>query len=453
MITPSHAFLVPPPSMRKTYLSMSMSRAWGAEMPIGDPFGGPAYGEKNAPVIAVAAAIGSISAGAAAIAAGSMLVGGAMIAGGVLSIAGTVSGNSKLSKIGGLLSLAGGIGGYMTDAWATTASNVAEGAQLAGGAEGATAAAAPAEALAYTPQADYQNLISQGIGADQAAMISGYTPGGAEMAGMQVGGPISTGAPAGVNLPPLDQSAMANVGMGGPLPPGGPAAAPVADMGFGGAAPNLGAPAMPAPAGDGLISGAMPPQAPSQYAIAPPAGAAPAPGMGAGQGVQIGQGSGLDLSAAGRATGPGFIDSLKQGNLLDAAKAAGSATMDLAKSNPGAALMLGNAASGVADALSGKTGAQIDQAEAAAAYYNAKAEEAKRELEEKEARRRRLNEGFMTVDARLPGNLSSNILTMNQPQPQGQGGNVITPQFTMIPTQGLITNARRPTTPTRPGGI
>lgn len=447
MITPSHAFLVPPPSMRKTYLSMSMSRAWGAEMPIGDPFGGPAYGEKNAPVIAVAAAIGSISAGAAAIAAGSMLVGGAMIAGGVLSIAGTVSGNSKLSKIGGLLSLAGGIGGYMTDAWATTASNVAEGAQLAGGAEGATAAAAPTEALAYTPQADYQNLISQGIGADQAAMISGYTPGGAEMAGMQVGGPISTGAPAGVNLPPLDQSAMANVGMGGPLPPGGPAAAPVADMGFGGAAPNLGAPAMPAPAGDGLIGGAMTPPA-------APAAAAPAASSGADAAFTARTVTGLPaVPGDAGTTAPGFFDSLKAGNYMDAAKAAGSATMDLAKSNPGAALMLGNAASGVADALSGKTGAQIDQAEAAAAYYNAKAEEAKRELEEKEARRRRLNEGFMTVDARLPGNLSSNILTMNQPQPQGQGGNVITPQFTMIPTQGLITSARRPTTPTRPGGI
>lgn len=452
MITPSHAFLVPPPTMRKTYLSMSMSRAMAAEMPVGDPFGGPAYGEKNAPVIAVAAAIGSISAGAAAIAAGSMLVGGAMIAGGVLSIAGTVSGNSKLSKIGGLLSLAGGIGGYMTDAWATTASSVAEGSQLAGGAaEGATAAAAPAEALAYTPQADYQNLISQGIGADQAAMISGYTPGGAEMAGMQVGSPISTGAPAGVNLPPLDQSAMANVGMGGPLPPGGPAAAPVSDMGFGSAAPNLGAPPVPAPAGDGLISGAMP-QTPPAVPAAAPAAAPTAGAIDPAFTARTATGLPAVPGDAG-ATAPGFFDSLKAGEYVNAAKAAGTGVMDLAKSNPGAALMLGQAAGGVADALSGKTGAQIDQAEAAAAYYDAKAAEARRELEEKEARRRRLNEGFMTVDARLPGNLSSNILTMNQPQAQGQGGNTITPQFTMIPTQGLITSARRPTTPTRPGGI
>lgn len=451
MITPSHAFLVPPPSMRKTHLSLSMSRALAAEFPMGDPFGGPAYGERNAPVIAVAAAIGSISAGAAAIAAGSMLVGGAMIAGGVLSIAGTVSGNSKLSKIGGLLSLAGGIGGYMTDAWATTASSVAEGAQLAGGAEGAAGAAtaAPAEALAYTPQADYQNLISQGVGADQAAMISGYTPGGAELAG---GGaqafpvaPQPTITP--MDLPPLDQSAMANVGMGGPMPPGGPAAAPVSDMGFGSAAPNLGAPPVPAPTGDGLISGAMP-QTPPAVPAAAPAAAPTAGAIDPAFSARTATGLPAVPGDAG-ATAPGFFDSLKAGEYVNAAKAAGTGVMDLAKSNPGAALMLGQAAGGVADALSGKTGAQIDQAEAAAAYYDAKAAEARKALEEQEARRRRLNEGFLTVNATVPGNLSANILRSDA----AQSGNTITPQFTMIPTQGLITNARRPTTPTRPGGI
>jgi hypothetical protein len=237
---------------------------------------------------------------------------------------------------------------------------------------------------------------------------------------------------------------MANVGMGGPVPPGGPAAAPVADMGFGGAAPNLGAPPMPAPTGDGLISGAMP-----QPAAAAPAAAAPASSSVIDPAFSARTSTGLPaVPGDSGVTAPGFFDSLKQGNFMDAAKAAGSATMDLAKSNPGAALMLGQAAGGVADALSGKTGAQIEQAESAAAYYNAKAEEARKELEEKEARRRRLNEGFLTVDARLPSNLSSNILTMNQGQ--GQGANVVTPQFTTIPTQGLITNARRPT---RPGGI
>lgn len=35
--------------MRKTYLTRSQSRMWSIEHPIGDPFGGAAFGEKNEP--------------------------------------------------------------------------------------------------------------------------------------------------------------------------------------------------------------------------------------------------------------------------------------------------------------------------------------------------------------------------------------------------------------------
>jgi hypothetical protein len=42
--------------MRKTYLSKALTRRMSAEHPVGDPFGGAAYGEKNEPVSAFAAA-------------------------------------------------------------------------------------------------------------------------------------------------------------------------------------------------------------------------------------------------------------------------------------------------------------------------------------------------------------------------------------------------------------
>ena len=105
--------------MQRSYLSLSLSRAWGMDNPVGDPFGGPAYGERAMPVVAViaagmgmAAGVGMVAAagGFAAMSIGSALVAGSLIAGGALTIVGTVTGNQKLTKIGGTLSLIGGIG-------------------------------------------------------------------------------------------------------------------------------------------------------------------------------------------------------------------------------------------------------------------------------------------------------------------------------------------------------
>ncbi len=39
--------------MRKTYLSLAVSRAWEKDGPVGDPMGGPAYGERAMPLVAV----------------------------------------------------------------------------------------------------------------------------------------------------------------------------------------------------------------------------------------------------------------------------------------------------------------------------------------------------------------------------------------------------------------
>lgn len=50
--------------MKKIYLSKSDNRKWSMDHPVGDPFGGPAYGEKNEPttiMMAVGAAISAVS--------------------------------------------------------------------------------------------------------------------------------------------------------------------------------------------------------------------------------------------------------------------------------------------------------------------------------------------------------------------------------------------------------
>lgn len=115
----------------KTYLSRAQSRIWSMDNPVGDPFGGPAYGERNEPVSMIAAVV-SIGVGASAVGAAvtagaltlSAVMGGLMIAGGAASLIGTVSGNKKLAMIGGIVAGVGGLGlgatNLFADAAATT---------------------------------------------------------------------------------------------------------------------------------------------------------------------------------------------------------------------------------------------------------------------------------------------------------------------------------------------
>lgn len=96
---------------QKTYLSREMTRALALDHPIGDPFGGPAYGEKNGPAAAVVGAFLSIEAGLAIGA--STFLGGMMIAGGVMSGLGAITGNATLSKLGMIAGIVGGVGSMM----------------------------------------------------------------------------------------------------------------------------------------------------------------------------------------------------------------------------------------------------------------------------------------------------------------------------------------------------
>lgn len=115
----------PPETIRKNtlYLSLSESRMLSSEFPIGDPFGGPASGMRQAPVIAIAGAVAGTAAGIGmlgttmfGIAGLGSLVGGMLIAGSVMSGIGTITGNKKLAKIGGTLSLIGGVAGFASGA-------------------------------------------------------------------------------------------------------------------------------------------------------------------------------------------------------------------------------------------------------------------------------------------------------------------------------------------------
>jgi hypothetical protein len=120
------------------YLSLSISRALAKEHPVGDPFGGPAYGDRNMPFFigpaigAAAATVGAVgttvAAGSAAAAAGvavgavtattaaisvvSAIATVVTVVGTVLTVVGAVTGNEKLLKVGGYMALAGGVAGF-----------------------------------------------------------------------------------------------------------------------------------------------------------------------------------------------------------------------------------------------------------------------------------------------------------------------------------------------------
>ena len=103
----------------KTHASyLVMSNQMLHEFPQGDPYSGPAYGDKHKSkglgmILGVVASVATMGAAAPMLAGASLagqIAGGAMMAGGVLSGVGAITGNKKLTKVGGVLSLAGGLG-------------------------------------------------------------------------------------------------------------------------------------------------------------------------------------------------------------------------------------------------------------------------------------------------------------------------------------------------------
>lgn len=99
-------------------------RAAMHDMPYGDPFSGSPYGQYHkskglgmvlgvvASVVTMGAALPMLSSPLLA----TQIAGGVMMAGGVMSGVGAITGNKKLSKMGGILSLAGGVGAFASNA-------------------------------------------------------------------------------------------------------------------------------------------------------------------------------------------------------------------------------------------------------------------------------------------------------------------------------------------------
>ena len=98
-------------------------RAAFHDMPVGTPMDGAAYGEYLKSkgigmIIGVVASVVTMGAAVPLLAGGlaTQIAGGVMMAGGVMSGVGAVTGNKKLMKIGGIMSLAGGVGGIASNA-------------------------------------------------------------------------------------------------------------------------------------------------------------------------------------------------------------------------------------------------------------------------------------------------------------------------------------------------
>ena len=205
--------------MQKIYLSRAQTRAMAAYEPIGDAFGGAAYGEKNDPISAAFSIYGMFTAAEAGFAAMTVMQ-GLTFAGSALSLVGNLTGNSDLMKIGAIAGLAGAAGsaGMFGDA------------AKSWGAAAPTAGAVPsaAEALSQTPTnpVNSTDVLQSPTGTDlpvgnQVSGASTAPVGNAPM--VDVNAP---GAGGGINAGPGASGINAAPGMPGEAgynPMGGPA--------------------------------------------------------------------------------------------------------------------------------------------------------------------------------------------------------------------------------------
>ncbi len=176
--------------MQKTYLSRSIDRTLEAEYPVGDPYHGPVYGEKRAPVTAV---VGGIAAMAGAETMIGMVLAGMTIAGGALSLVGAVAGNETLAKIGGVIGLVGA--GGLAISSLVDAAGTAAGAADINGMEAGNMPTGPTEAAAapVTTTAPYIAPETP-IGIDNLSTPAADVA-GLEAGNMPVGNETATGNP------------------------------------------------------------------------------------------------------------------------------------------------------------------------------------------------------------------------------------------------------------------
>lgn len=421
-------------NFQKTYLSRQVTRAMAIEYPIGDPTGGAAYGKKEDPISAVMAAV-SIYSGVTAVAAGSMILGGLAIAGGALSLVGNVTGNSTLMKIGGVVGLVGSAGLALDkmgafDKLSSFASEAKDSVAGALGQSGATGAALPANTVADTVNTGAGNFGSV-VDMGDNVVAPNFSVSAAGAGASNVTAPLAGSA---VNIGPnMGQvNAIGEAGGGGalagtPSVAGAPAGVGTSMTQVGleapSVAPNMGqinpmtdvSAAIQSP---GLADTSLGNAAPGiDFAKLPPAG---------GPGVSI-----PGATGAGTGSSTGLIGSVLKG----------------IKDNPEAAKLGGAVLQGGLDVLTGKTGAQLDQLKADAAYRQSLADQTARAIEIEQERRARLNAGYTQVNQGIavnPAGMTNRQVALPTAAPSQQQLPQAPQQFTPLPAQGIINQARTP---------
>ncbi len=404
------------PRHQKTYLSRAMTRAMALDHPIGDPHGGPAYGERNDPVSAIISIGTMLFTGAEVIAGTATLMQGLMFAGSAISLVGNITGNKTLSKIGMITGLAGGVGALAESAGMFASGTLGE--TFGYGVNSATTPLGFEDigALNQTPNAQVPQSVDV-VDSALAAPVGGQPTLATEPL-QNLSANFDPGAVQVVDgPPPLINSAAPGLQS--------PSAANM-PLGFENAGALQGAPAVPGAPGAPAAPGA--PGAPTV-----PGGDIPAtPEM-----VKIASSStdpiGSLAQQMGQPIDPSYAPNIRPmtsgEQLWQNVKDAGSGVMNFAKANPGAGYMLGSAISSVADVLSGKTGAQINALEAQGELSKAQADKLRYEVELTKRRHANLNAGYVNVQNPLA---------------------TWTPNFQVTPAAqpGLITGAMAPT----PGG-
>lgn len=383
-------------TFQKTYLSRAITRAMALDHPVGDPLGGAAYGEMNDPVSAVVA-IGTM-AGTATAAAGviagtftlATISAGLAFAGAAMSLVGNISGDANLMKYGAITGLAGGLG-MAIDAvgqWAaaktaeTAAQTGAQSAPLAG-----TPTTTPTPVVDGVMQAanDAASAGQAAVNATNQNVLNSPMMGGS-------GAPAST-APAsavpvetGLTMSPLASASTADSSLA--MASGGEAST--------GLAGGYNSVANPAQAGqEGFGWQYFTDEVGRSVAIDP-------------QGRYFLGGQQV-TGAGGQAMGFGDYASQVWGGI----KGAGQGILDFTKGNPEGAKLLSGVIGGGLDYATGKTGAQIAQLQADAAYRQAAAAKLQREIDLEKERRARLNAGYQQVNSVIPVNPTAQITPVN----------------------------------------
>jgi hypothetical protein len=314
--------------------------------PIGDPTGGAAYGEKNDPVSAIISIATMAGTGGAVLAGTATLFQGLAFAGAALSLTGNVTGNKTLSKLGMVAGIAGGVGMLGESVFGMSSPSMGE--TFGYGANANAGAVAPSAFDAANPNAP--SAPEAAVAPGEVVAPASTTVGGESLASQIAADPSAVTGSQALNAP------------------------------------------------QGLVSGNAPTLTPANAVNELAASQAYNPAD-ATRAVDFGYKPG----------GTSVMESFKAGNYGQALGQAGSNVMDLAKSNPGAAMVMGQAAGGVANWLSGKTDAEIEALQAQTGFSNAKAMEVQELLAREKRRRANLNAGYTQVNAGMQVNPTAKV--------------------------------------------